>query len=241
MRLGTLELAKLAAQRCRAKFDELLRRRQLYDAELCLAGIFEVSALARAQLSRCLRHSSPWLMPTVVTDEGDWRSRWVEWRSFLGSCPYFWLETNDESFWARAETFGHGDAVEFNTDVSGYELRRLVAFPAPHLRQLFEELCHPEEAEERYTIAVWISSLDITVHIHFPTEHGQPPIRLNCIVLGSELQSMTFMGGMGRLGFDAPKSGEAVVADRSSLMRRAALDAYERLADEAETFHAQHH
>lgn len=47
----------------------------------------EVSALARAQLSRCLRHSSPWLMPTVVTDEGDWRSRWVEWRSFLGSCP----------------------------------------------------------------------------------------------------------------------------------------------------------
>ena len=32
---------RLAAQRCRAKFDELLRRRQLYDAELCLAGIFD--------------------------------------------------------------------------------------------------------------------------------------------------------------------------------------------------------
>lgn len=37
----------------------------------------------------------------------------------------------------------------FVQDVSGYELRRLVAFPAPHLRQLFEELCHPEEAEVR--------------------------------------------------------------------------------------------
>ena len=54
-------------------------------------------------------------------------------------CPlrYFWLETNDESFWARAETFGHGDAVEFNTDAwSGRQ-----DFPRPSVSCLCLFVC----------------------------------------------------------------------------------------------------
>ena len=50
--------------------------------------------------------------------------------------------------------------------------------------------------QERYTIAVWISSLDITVHIHFPTEHGQPPIRLNCVLPGPCTFYMVWVEGV---------------------------------------------
>ena len=46
------------------------------------------------------------------------------------------------------------------------------------------------------TLALWISSNDISLHLHlhFPTRTD--PLRLNCIVLGSELQNMSFLSGV---------------------------------------------
>ena len=44
------------------------------------------------------------------------------------------------------------------------------------------------------TLALWISSNDISLHLHFPTQTD--PLRLNCIVLGSELQNMSFLSGV---------------------------------------------
>ena len=175
----------------------MLQQNEVFDAELSMAGIFEVKSAARAPLLEALTLGKLLLLPALLTDDGHGHGipDFGLWRSFLDSCSCFWLDASRCFSRAGTEFFGHGDAVHLSVDLSCEELCAACDFPSRRSRAAFEApLALPEVS--KVAITLWISPLDLSAHIHLPdcssTERDQ---RLNCMILGSDMKKVHFFGG----------------------------------------------
>ncbi|CAJ1327368.1 unnamed protein product [Effrenium voratum] len=229
-------LSTLAVTRTRLIFQSLLAEKRLFDAELSMAGIFEISTGAQARLLEGLQQAPLALLPAVLTDEGcalrPERLNWSDWKEFLAHCPCFWLNTTAEALWSSVECFGHGDSVELSWEVSHSQVPSLCHFGGGESGRLFETAAGRQDL----TVSLWISSSDLSAHLHFTREGW--PLRLNCIVLGSDMRAMNFFGSMGRVAVEPGECpvAEALLVGQRSLVKRAATESFETLAADARDF-----
>ena len=127
----------------------------------------------------------------------------------MNQCHGVWLDFSSCPL-DRVDFFGHGDAIELNMEVSCAELAHLCDFPSRPWRETFEAGCG---VRGNVTISLWISTVDLTAHIHLPEKDGHN-LRLNCIVLGSDLKKMSFFSDeKGRIAVNAADERMIIVKD----------------------------
>ena len=171
-----------------------LQQSKLFDAELSMAGIFEVTFAARVAILEALTLGRLLLLPVLLTDEADpsrEAARLDLWKAFLHRCHCFWLDTSHFSL-GSVEFSGHGDSVQIDLEVGRRELAEMCEFPCGSWQEAFQAAI--DVSTGTVPISLWISSLDLTAHFHLPARDQQCNRRLNCIILGSDLKKMTFFG-----------------------------------------------
>ena len=117
----------------------LLLQNKAFDAELSMAGIFEVTSIARESILEAVTLGRLLLLPALLTDEGAGPEipNLNLWKSFLRQCHGLWLDVS-RCPWSSVDFYGHGDAVQLNLEVSRSELAALCEFPSRPWRDAFE-------------------------------------------------------------------------------------------------------